>query len=244
MQLLKNIGRKAGEIACSHAVGVRPRPSLRNQDFDIGVVVEGDGIRLARAWRRKERENCGSTGGPGPPPFACRWVPLTWPRPGWNTMSTPGLCPRNTVPSSRPYRRDFTVNALAIHLHPEHFGSSSISGAEGPEGKYPGPPQPSRWKTPPSLPGGAFEQRIRVPDRPADPHAHGEYARMELGGFGKRLPGTRFACRKRSPAGPETPEGLPAARDLPFRPEDRSFPGAASSGWKVVSWYRLLYGEN
>lgn len=127
MDLLKNIGRKAYELGLqSYAVGGFVRDLLlRNENFDIDVVVEGDGIRLARALAEE---------GEGELRIHRRFGTATLRLSGRYRLDLasarleyyehPAALPRVEHSSIKLdlYRRDFTVNALAIHLHPDHFG--------------------------------------------------------------------------------------------------------------------------
>jgi len=125
--LLKNIGEKASELGFqAYAVGGFVRDLfLRNENFDIDIVVEGEGIRLAQALARekhcdlKVHKKFGT-------------ATLTFPRGYRIDLATarleyydhPAALPRVEHSSIKLdlYRRDFTVNTLAVHLQPDHFG--------------------------------------------------------------------------------------------------------------------------
>ena len=127
LRLLKNIGRKAYGLGDqAYAVGGFVRDLLlRNENFDIDVVVEGDGIRLARALAREEM---------GELRVHRRFGTATLDLPGRYRLDLatarleyydhPAALPRVEHSSIKLdlFRRDFTVNALAVHLHPDHFG--------------------------------------------------------------------------------------------------------------------------
>jgi tRNA nucleotidyltransferase (CCA-adding enzyme) len=127
LRLLKNIGRKAYELGDqAYAVGGFVRDLLlRNENYDIDVVVEGDGIRLARALAR---EGMGELRvhqrfGTATLDLADRYrLDLATAR--LEYYDHPAALPRVEHSSIKLdlYRRDFTVNALAVHLHPDHFG--------------------------------------------------------------------------------------------------------------------------
>ena len=127
MGLLKNIGTKAEEIGLqAYAVGGFVRDLLlRNENMDIDVVVEGDGIGLARVLVREEK---------GDLRIHKKFGTATLNLPSGYRLDLatarleyydhPAALPRVEHSSLKLdlYRRDFTVNALAIHLNPLHFG--------------------------------------------------------------------------------------------------------------------------
>jgi len=125
--LLKGIGRKADELGFqAYAVGGFVRDLiLRHKNFDIDVVVEGNGIRLARALARERRcafkvhEKFGTATLIFPQGFRLDVATARL-----EYYDHPAALPRVEHSSLKLdlYRRDFTVNALAIHLHPDHFG--------------------------------------------------------------------------------------------------------------------------
>jgi tRNA nucleotidyltransferase (CCA-adding enzyme) len=125
--LLETIGEKANELGFqAYAVGGFVRDLLlRYENFDIDVVVEGEGIRLARALAQEKKcelkvhKKFGT-------------ATVIFPRGYRLDVATarleyydhPAALPRVEHSSIKLdlYRRDFTVNALALHLQPEHFG--------------------------------------------------------------------------------------------------------------------------
>jgi len=127
LRLLKDIGRKAHDLGDqAYAVGGFVRDLLlRNENYDIDVVVEGDGIRLARVLARE---------GMGELRVHQRFGTATLDLPGRYRLDLatarleyydhPAALPRVEHSSIKLdlFRRDFTVNALAVHLHPDHFG--------------------------------------------------------------------------------------------------------------------------
>jgi len=127
LRLLKKIGRKAYEQGDqAYAVGGFVRDLLlRNENYDIDVVVEGDGIRLARVLAEE---------GMGELRVHRRFGTATLDLPDRYRLDLatarleyydhPAALPRVEHSSIKLdlYRRDFTVNALAVHLHPDHFG--------------------------------------------------------------------------------------------------------------------------
>jgi tRNA nucleotidyltransferase (CCA-adding enzyme) len=127
LNLLKNIGQRAEEMGFQvYAVGGFVRDLiLRYENYDIDVVVEGDGIRLAQVLAQEERcrirvhKNFGT-------------ATLIYPQGRRLDVATarleyydhPAALPRVEHSSIKLdlLRRDFTVNALAVHLQPQHFG--------------------------------------------------------------------------------------------------------------------------
>ncbi len=127
LTLLKNIGQKAEEMGFQvYAVGGFVRDLiLRYENYDIDLVVEGDGIRLAQALALEEKctirvhKNFGTAN-------------LIFPQGHRLDVATarleyydhPAALPRVEHSSIKLdlLRRDFTVNALAVHLQPHHFG--------------------------------------------------------------------------------------------------------------------------
>lgn len=127
LTLLKNIGQKAEEMGFQvYAVGGFVRNLiLRYENYDIDLVVEGDGIRLAQALAQEEKctirvhKNFGT-------------ATLIFPQGHRLDVATarleyydhPAALPRVEHSSIKLdlFRRDFTVNALAVHLQPRHFG--------------------------------------------------------------------------------------------------------------------------
>lgn len=127
MQLLKNIGRKAGGMGLqAYAVGGFVRDLLlRNENFDIDVVVEGDGIRLARALAEEGKGELRVHRRFGTATLRLSdGYRLDLATARLEYYEHPGALPQVEHSSIKLdlYRRDFTVNALAIHLHPDHFG--------------------------------------------------------------------------------------------------------------------------
>jgi tRNA nucleotidyltransferase (CCA-adding enzyme) len=127
LRLLKDIGRKAQDLGDqAYAVGGFVRDLLlRSENYDIDVVVEGDGIRLARALAREgmgelrvhERFGTATLKLPGRYGLDLATARLEY-------YDHPAALPRVEHSSIKLdlFRRDFTINALAVHLHPDHFG--------------------------------------------------------------------------------------------------------------------------
>jgi tRNA nucleotidyltransferase (CCA-adding enzyme) len=127
LRLLKAIGKKGHELGFQvYAVGGFVRDLiLRTENYDVDLVVEGDGIQLGQAIAEE---------GQGEIRIHKKFgtATLTLPNNYRIDIATarleyydhPAALPRVEHGSIKLdlYRRDFTVNALAIHLHPKHFG--------------------------------------------------------------------------------------------------------------------------
>jgi tRNA nucleotidyltransferase (CCA-adding enzyme) len=125
--LLMECGRVGDALGYSvYAVGGFVRDLLlRVENFDVDIVVEGDGIRFAEEFEKK---------------FSCRIrthkkfgtaiilfpdglkVDVATAR--WEVYDSPAALPTVESASIKMdlYRRDFTVNTLAIQLNPKAFG--------------------------------------------------------------------------------------------------------------------------
>ncbi len=126
-RLLKNIGKTAEGLGLeAYAVGGFVRDLLlRNQNFDIDLVVEGDGIRLARELAKEGKGTLRVHKKFGTATLnllSGYRVDLATAR--LEYYDHPAALPRVEHSSIKLdlYRRDFTVNALALHLNPVHFG--------------------------------------------------------------------------------------------------------------------------
>lgn len=125
--VLRSVGEVAKELDMqAYLVGGAPRDALLGRPLeDLDVVVEGNGLELAR--RLVDRH-----GGRFHPhePFLTAVVRL----PGEITLDvatartefyrSPAALPEVEMSALRQdlYRRDFTINAMAINLGPDHFG--------------------------------------------------------------------------------------------------------------------------
>jgi len=125
--LLVEFGKVGDELGYSvYAVGGFVRDLLlRMENFDVDIVVEGDGIRFAEEFEKK---------------FSCRIrthkkfgtaiillpdklkVDVATAR--WEVYDSPAALPTVESASIKMdlYRRDFTINTLAIQLNPKAFG--------------------------------------------------------------------------------------------------------------------------
>ncbi|HSR13786.1 MAG TPA: CBS domain-containing protein, partial [Thermodesulfobacteriota bacterium] len=127
LALLKSIGRSAEELGMQvYLVGGFVRDLLlRNHNLDIDVVVEGDGIRLAVALaeegkaRLRVHRKFGTATLELPSGYRLDIATARL-----EYYDRPAALPRVEHGSIKLdlSRRDFTVNALAIHLNPRHFG--------------------------------------------------------------------------------------------------------------------------
>ncbi len=127
---LVNFMQSSGQIAASqgqnlYLVGGVVRDLLLGKaNFDLDLVIEGDAINLAQQLYQPRVMKLATH-----PHFGTaklqwdRWsVDLTTARS--ETYSQPGVLPR-VKPSSIEsdlFRRDFTINAMAISLNPDHYG--------------------------------------------------------------------------------------------------------------------------
>jgi tRNA nucleotidyltransferase (CCA-adding enzyme) len=125
--LLIEFGRVGDELGYSvYAVGGFVRDLLlKVENFDVDVVVEGDGIRLAEEFEKK---------------FSCRirthkkfgtaiilfpdGLKIDVATARWEVYDSPAALPTVESASIKMdlYRRDFTINTLAIQLNPKAFG--------------------------------------------------------------------------------------------------------------------------
>ena len=125
--LLIEFGRAGDELGYSvYAVGGFVRDLLlKVENFDVDIVVEGDGIRLAEEFEKK---------------FSCRirthkkfgtgiilfpdGVKFDVATARWEVYDSPAALPTVESASIKMdlYRRDFTINTLAIQLNPKAFG--------------------------------------------------------------------------------------------------------------------------
>ncbi len=126
--LLRTIGEVAGESHCTaYVVGGFVRDLLlRVKNFDIDVVVEGNGIAFARKLaehfkgevRTHEKFNTAVVKLPDGRKIDVATARLEY-------YEYPAAMPVVELSSIKLdlYRRDFTINAMAIHLNPARFGT-------------------------------------------------------------------------------------------------------------------------
>ncbi|MDY6861703.1 MAG: CBS domain-containing protein, partial [Thermodesulfobacteriota bacterium] len=127
LEILMGMGELAREMDMGcHAVGGFVRDLLlRIKNLDVDVVIEGDGILFARTMAKKlnlsikVHKNFGTS---RVYTSSKNYIDIASAR--LEYYKHPGALP--TVESSSLkldlYRRDFTINTLAINLSPEHFG--------------------------------------------------------------------------------------------------------------------------
>jgi tRNA nucleotidyltransferase (CCA-adding enzyme) len=128
MHLLRNVGNVADSLGyTAYAVGGFVRDIfLGQQNLDIDVVVEGDGIRFAHALGS-------SLGGRVRDHEKFRTAVVVLPHGRKIDLATarleyyksPGALPTVEMGSLKldMYRRDFTINTLAIRINPDRFGT-------------------------------------------------------------------------------------------------------------------------
>ena len=126
-ELLKDAGKTAEELGFqAYAVGGFVRDLLlRHENLDIDIVIEGDGIKFAGEFSKKRRLKVKSH-------ERFKTAVIIFPDGKRLDVATarleyyerPGALPTVELSSLKLdlYRRDFTVNTLAIALNPERFG--------------------------------------------------------------------------------------------------------------------------
>jgi len=127
LQLLKNIGKSAEEQACNaYAVGGFVRDILlRFDNYDIDIVIEGDGIKFAKKFAAAYGYNHKVYRKFGTAVIAIgegRKIDIASSR--LEYYEKPAALPKVEWSSIKLdlYRRDFTINTLAINLSPHFFG--------------------------------------------------------------------------------------------------------------------------
>ena len=125
--LLVEFGRVGDELGYSvYAVGGFVRDLLlRVENFDIDVVIEGDGIRFAEEFEKKLpcRIRTHKKFGTAIILFP-NGLKVDVATARWEVYDSPAALPTVESASIKMdlYRRDFTVNTLAIQLNPNSFG--------------------------------------------------------------------------------------------------------------------------
>ncbi len=127
VKMLKDIGELAGQLDYKvYAVGGFVRDLLlRRSNLDIDIVVEGDGIEFAKAFSKKHqiRARCHKKFNTAVLIFPNgQRVDIATAR--FEYYQYPAALPVVEFGSLKMdlYRRDFTINTLAISLNPENFG--------------------------------------------------------------------------------------------------------------------------
>lgn len=127
VRMLRDLGVVAEKMGVNaYVVGGFARDILlRRENLDVDVVIEGDGIEFARkvAFKHKGRVRIHKTFGTAVITFAdgCK-VDVASAR--LEYYEYPAALPRVEMSSIKLdlYRRDFTINTLAIRLNPSFFG--------------------------------------------------------------------------------------------------------------------------
>ena len=127
LEVLREVGRTASELGCgAYVVGGFVRDLfLYRSDEDIDIVIEGDGIRFAREYARRTgarihtHEKFGTAVIIYPDGFKIDVASARM-----EYYKFPAALPVVEMSSIKLdlYRRDFTINTLAIQLNPDRFG--------------------------------------------------------------------------------------------------------------------------
>ena len=125
--LLKLSGEVAGDLGFSaYLVGGSVRDLLRGEsNFDIDIVIEGDGITFAQALGKKLNvKKVKSHKRFGTAVVITDFLKFDVATARTEYYESPAALPRVEISSIKKdlYRRDFTINSLAIKLDPGHFG--------------------------------------------------------------------------------------------------------------------------
>lgn len=127
MGLLKSAGRYAGDMGFrAFVVGGLVRDLFLNREnFDIDIVIEGDGVRFSREFAHGYGASirCYTRFGTATLAFS-DGLKLDIATARAEIYEQPAALPRVLPGSIRDdmCRRDFTINTLAINLDPAHFG--------------------------------------------------------------------------------------------------------------------------
>ena len=127
IMLLRSVGETARDLGLeAYVVGGFVRDLLLHvSNLDIDIVIEGDGIAFAKEWAKRRNGTVRTH-----EKFGTATVIL----PGGNKIDVatarleyyeyPAAMPTVELSSIKLdlYRRDFTINAMAIHLNPARFG--------------------------------------------------------------------------------------------------------------------------
>lgn len=124
--LLKLSGEVAKDLGYSaYLVGGSIRDLLRGEaNLDIDIVIEGDGIAFAHTLGRKLNVKVKSHKRFGTAVVITDFLKFDVATARTEYYESPAALPRIEISSIKKdlYRRDFTVNTLAVKLNPEHFG--------------------------------------------------------------------------------------------------------------------------
>ncbi len=124
--LLKLSGEVAGDLGFSaYLVGGSVRDLLRGEtNFDIDIVIEGNGITFAQALAEKLNVKVKSHKRFGTAVVITDFLKFDVATARTEYYESPAALPRVEISSIKKdlYRRDFTINTLAIKLDPGDFG--------------------------------------------------------------------------------------------------------------------------
>jgi len=119
-----------GEVAKSlnfyaYLVGGSVRDLLRGEaNLDIDIVIEGDGIAFAKELGKRLNARVGTHERFGTATITTDFLKFDVATARTEYYETPAALPRVEMSSIKKdlYRRDFTINTMAIRLNPEDFG--------------------------------------------------------------------------------------------------------------------------
>ncbi len=125
-----NLFKLLGEVAeslgfTSYLVGGSVRDLLRGEaNLDIDIVVEGEGITFAQELGKKLKAKVKSHQRFGTAVVVTDFLKFDVATARTEYYESPAALPRVEISSIKKdlYRRDFTINTLAIRLNPEKFG--------------------------------------------------------------------------------------------------------------------------
>ncbi len=124
--LLKLSGEVAEHLGYSaYLVGGSIRDLLRGEaNLDIDIVIEGDGIAFAKALARKLKVKATCHKRFGTAVVSTDFLKFDVATARIEYYESPAALPRVEMSSIKKdlYRRDFTINTMAIRLNPERFG--------------------------------------------------------------------------------------------------------------------------
>ncbi len=124
--LLKLCGEVAKDLGFSaYLVGGSVRDLLRGEaNLDIDIVIEGDGIAFAQEMGKRLNAKVRSHQRFGTAVVITEFLKFDVATARTEYYETPAALPRVEMSSIKKdlYRRDFTINTLAIRLNPEDFG--------------------------------------------------------------------------------------------------------------------------
>jgi len=124
--LLKLSGEVAEELGFNaYLVGGSVRDLLRGEEnLDIDIVIEGDGISFAKAFGKKLNAKVRSHQRFGTAQVITDNLKLDVATARTEYYESPGVLPKVETSSIKKdlYRRDFTINTVAIKLNPRDFG--------------------------------------------------------------------------------------------------------------------------